>query len=132
MLKPLDVSPIKTVLIGQFMVTLASGIVFGWFFEVSGVISAALGGMVNMLANVAYAGAMKWGSRPMTAGRTLVRLFCAEAVKIAVMVVLLVLVLIFYRKISATAFFVTFILTAFVFAAALLTQSPKKSDSHER
>ena len=117
--------PIRIVLGWQFIATLALTLVFGFLWGVHGALSAALGGAVNLVAGGAYA-FMASRSRASTAGEALRGIFRAEAVKITIILVLLPMVLSGYAGIVHGAFFVSFVATIVIFAAAIAVRDTEE------
>ncbi|MCL2297634.1 MAG: ATP synthase subunit I [Proteobacteria bacterium] len=122
---PQELQPVKTVLYWQTGLTLVAMIVGGLWVGAQGVVSAAIGGGITVFANAVYALAMFLGSRPQSAGAALTSLLRAEAIKLALVVVLLFLTLAFYKSIHHVVFFVTFFVTVLAFSSALMTGSGK-------
>ena len=87
----------------------------GWH----GVLSALLGGVVNVSAGVVYATLVRFGGAE-TAAATVRAALRAEAAKIAVIVLQLGLVLTSYRDIVHGAFIAAFVCTVVVSQAAIL------------
>lgn len=118
--------PIRTVLRWQFIATaalaLAAGFVWGW----NGALSAALGGIVNLVAGWGF-GLMVSRRKVGTAGDALRTMFRAEAVKVVLIVLGLWLVLTQYREIVHAGFFAAFVITVMVFAAAFVV--PEADDN---
>jgi ATP synthase protein I len=116
--------PIRIVLAWQLIVTgvLAAVSGLGWGYHAA--MSAALGGMVNVVAGSGYA-FMVSRSRAGTAGEALRGVFRAEAVKIMLILVLLPVVLTNYKDIVHVAFFSSFVITVMVFAAAIAVRDPQ-------
>ena len=85
---------------------------------IDGAVSAALGGAVNIAAGWIYGWRVAQG-RGETAGEALRTMFRAWGMKILVIVVLLSLVLSYYRDVVHAAFFLAFTVTVAVFAAAV-------------
>ena len=84
--------------------------------------SGALGAAVNLIANFVYAlmGAI---ARPATAAGALFLVIRAEAFKVALVLVQLVLVLVLYRDLASGPFVVAFIVTALMFSLALVVRN---------
>ena len=101
----------------QAILSLAIAAIAAVFAGWDGALSALLGGVVNLSAGVAYAFVVGIGATNM-AGGTLVKMFRAEAVKIALIVIQLWLVLTIYQNIVTAAFFAAFVVTALAFATA--------------
>lgn len=113
--------PIRTVLRWQVYATsviaLGAGLVAGWH----GVVSAVLGGVVNQIADVAYA-LLVSGGGIRTTGNTLRTMFRAEAVRILLIVGLLYGVLTAYKDVIHPALFLSFVVSVMVFRAAILVK----------
>jgi F0F1-type ATP synthase assembly protein I len=109
--------PIQTMLRWQAIITVVAAIIAAVLAGFDGGLSAVLGGIVNLAAGAAYAFVVGIG-RAETAGATLYKMFRAEAVKIALIVIQLWLILTMYHNIVMAAFFATFVLTALAFATA--------------
>jgi ATP synthase protein I len=101
----------------QAIITVAVAVLAGAVAGVDGALSALLGGLVNLSAGVAYAFVVGIGHTT-TAGGTLIKMFRGEAVKIALIVIQLWLILTMYHDIVTAAFFAAFIVTALAFATA--------------
>ena len=86
-----------------------------------GALSALLGGLVNFLAGTVF-GWVATHSRKRTPAEALVWLMRAEAVKIAVIVAGLWLVLVNYRALLPGPFFATFVVTVIFFSMAILVR----------
>ena len=117
---PLSTKPIRRVLKWQAGATVAMAAVAGiWSGGAwAAMLSAALGGIVNITAVVVYA-VMLGISNPSTAGATIAALFRAEASKILVIIGALWLVLTSYKDVVPVALIVTFVITALLFRMAL-------------
>jgi ATP synthase protein I len=113
-----SIRPIRIVLgwqlIATGILTLAGAILWGFH----GAVSAALGGVVNFVADGVYGWRVTRGEAR-TAGEVLATLFRAWGIKILLVVVQLILVLRFYKDIVHAAFFAAFVITVAVFAAAV-------------
>jgi ATP synthase protein I len=113
--------PVRTVLRWQLWVTailsLASGLVAG----VDGALSAALGGLVSVVAG-AVSGLVATKRRADSAGGILIAALTAEGVKIGLIVLLLWLVLMMYKGVVAVAFLGAFIVTVVIFALAFFVR----------
>ena len=125
MIPPLKTKPFRTVLKWQLIVTGAVAVIAGLWTGTQGMISAALGGLVNVLAGVAYAFLLGLGQGARAvpdAGTTLVAMFRAEAAKIVVIVCGLWLVLSAYKDVVPAAFFTAFTITVIVFSMAFFVR----------
>ena len=110
--------PIRIVLKWQLIATAALTMVAALLWGRDGALSAALGGGINFAAGWVYGWRVSQGSRR-TAGEALRTLFRAWGMKVALIVVLLGAVLSNYRDIVHAAFFLAFVVTVAVFAAAI-------------
>ena len=125
MVPPLKTRPIRTVLKWQIVVTGAVAVIAGFWAGAPGVISAVLGGFINVVAGVAYAFLLGLGQRARAvpdAGTTLAAMFRAEAAKILVIVGGLWLALSAYKEVVPAAFFTAFVITVIVFSMALFVR----------
>ena len=125
MISPLKSRPIRTVLRWQVIATAAVAAFAGALAGGHGAISAALGGLVNIVAGVAYGWLLGWRLGTMAVpdvATSLVAMFRAEAGKIIVIVGGLWLVLSTYKDIVPAAFFTTFVMTVIVFSMAFFVR----------
>lgn len=83
-----------------------------------GAVSGALGGMINLVANFVYA-LMGGIVQPATAAGALFLILRAEAFKVGLVLIQLVLVLLAYRDLASGPFIAAFITTALMFGIAL-------------
>ena len=106
--------------------------VAGLWAGVHGALSAVLGGVVNITAVVVYAVvvgismraiSMRGVANPASAGGTVAALFRAEACKILVIILQLVVVLVTYKDLVPAAFFTSFVITVLLFRMALLERN---------
>ena len=116
--------PIRTVITWQLIATAGVAAIAGLWVGRDGVLSACLGGLVNVTAGVAYALFLGLGLRSTqaSAGLSLVAMFRAEAVKILLIIGQLWLALSIYKSIVPVAFFTAFVVTVFVFSMALFVR----------
>ena len=110
--------PIRIVLRWQVIATAGLTLAAAFLWGANGAISAALGGVVNIVAGWVYGWRAAQGEAR-TAGEALRTIFRAEAIKVLVIIVGLVLVLSGYKDIVHEAFFASFVVTVAVFAAAI-------------
>jgi ATP synthase protein I len=101
---------------------IATGIIaaagsFGWGWH--GALSGMLGGITNLAAGAAYAVVVGLAN-PASAAGTLVTAFRAEAIKIALIVFQLWLVLTMYPDVVHAVFLAAFVVTVLVTQAAIL------------
>jgi ATP synthase protein I len=125
LIPPLKTKPIRTVLRWQLIATAAVAAVAGVWVGWQGALSAALGGLVNVSAGIAYALLLGLGlrvTRGPDVGTSLVAMFRAEAGKVVVILAQLWLVLSTYRDIVMVAFFAAFIATVIVFSMAFFVR----------
>ena len=125
MIPPLKTKPIRTVLKWQLVATGVVAVVAGIWAGAQGMISAVLGGLVNVVAGVAYAFLLGLGQGTRAVpdvGTTLVAMFRAEAAKILVIVGGLWLVLSAYKDVVPAAFFSAFVITVIVFSMAFFVR----------
>jgi ATP synthase protein I len=97
------------------------GAIAGWWAGGHGLLSAVLGGGVNIVANALYAVAFA-KLRPTNAGGVVIAAVRAEASKIVVIVALLAVVLMTYREIVAAPFIAAFLVTALLFRIVLFVR----------
>jgi len=112
---------IRTVLRWQLIATTALAVISGLAAGAHGALSAALGGLVSFAAGVGFAGVASL-SRSDNAGSAVIGALRAEAVKIALILLLLWLVLATYKNIIVIAFFGTFIVATVLFSAAAVVR----------
>ena len=115
----IDSKPMRTVIRWQVYVTAGLGLLAGLVIGVHGAVSAVLGGIINQIADLAYA-MLASGSRVRTAGNTLRALFRAEAARIILIVLQMGWVLTIYKDIVHPVFFMTFAVSVIVFRMAIL------------
>lgn len=102
--------PIRATLRWQAGATLGVAVVAGLLAGTDGAVSALLGGLVTVIAGIAFAVVVTLRNPP-SAGATLVTMFIAEGAKIVAIVLLLWLVITAYRDMVAGAFFAAFVIT---------------------
>jgi ATP synthase protein I len=120
---PLKTKPIRTVLRWQLIATAAIAAIAGAWVGWHGIVSALLGGLVNVTAGVAYALILGVGiARAAGPGMSLVAMFRAEAAKILLIVAQLWLVLSLYKDVVPVAFFTAFVVTVIVFSMAFFVR----------
>jgi ATP synthase protein I len=121
MLKRIESKPIRTVLRWQVYATVVIASGAGLWMGLHGAVSAALGGGINQIADLAYA-LLVSGGGIRTAGNTLRTLFRAEAVRILLIVFLLGWVLMSYTDVVHPALFLSFVVSVMVFRMAILVK----------
>lgn len=114
--------PIRTVLRWQLYATAASMSTAALVMGFHGASSALLGGLVNVIAGAVFGWVAKRSTRK-TAGEAMLAVFRAEALKVALIVVQLWLVLRYYEEIVLGAFFGTFVLTVILFSMAIFVRN---------
>jgi ATP synthase protein I len=117
--------PIRTVLRWQLLATAALTIVAGFWAGAHGALSAALGGLVSFCSGLAAAVVASLGKADSAGGIVLAAL-SAEAVKIGLIVVLLLLVFVTYGDIVVSAFLGTFVATVLIFAMAFFVRDARE------
>ena len=125
MISPLKTKPIRTVLKWQLAATAAIAVIAGFWAGQQGMISAVLGGLVNVAAGAVYAFLLGVGQRARAvpdAGSTLIAMLRAEAAKILVIVAGLWIVLSAYKGVVPAAFFTAFVATVIVFSMAFFVR----------
>jgi len=120
--KPL-MKPIRTVLRWQLIVTVVLSLLALILWGANGAVSAALGGIVNLVAGSVYGWRVSQ-SEARTAGEALRTMMKAEGMKIVLIIAGLWLVLANYKEIVHAAFFVAFVITVGIFAAAIAVRDP--------
>lgn len=113
--------PVRTVVLWQLLATIVVATITGWIAGLHGVISAALGGGINMFAALVF-GWMAARSNKRSAGEALYGALRAEAVRIVLMLVLLGVVLTTYKNVVAAGLIASFIVTVLVFTMAVFVQ----------
>ena len=117
----IDSRPMRSALRWQVYATAALGLLAGVFAGMHGAASAVLGGVINQVADFAYAMLVS-GGRARTAGGTLRVLFRAEAARIVLIVFQMVWVLTSYRDVVHAALFMSFAVSVVVFRMAILVK----------
>ena len=113
------IGAIRTVLRWMVYATFAGAIIAWVGHGHHGAVSALLGGFINILAGAIFAWVAARSSTR-TAGEILRTVIRAEVGKIALIICLLGLVLVYYRQVVPVAFFGTFFLTVLLFTTAIL------------
>ena len=121
MLNRITSKPIRTVLRWQVYATVLIAAAAGLWAGLHGAVSAALGGLVNQAADLAYA-LLVGGGGIRTAGQTLRTLFRAEAVRVLLIVFLLGAVLSAYKEVVHPVLFLSFAVSVIVFRMAILVK----------
>lgn len=113
--------PIRIVLRWQLIATAALTLAGGLLAGVDGALSAALGGVVSMVAGWASAVVASKG-KGRSAGDVLINALRAEAVKISLIAFLLWLVLATYDNVVAPALLGSFVITVLIFTLAFFVR----------
>jgi ATP synthase protein I len=113
--------PIRTVLMWQFFATAAIAAAAALLADITAALSAAAGGAVSIIAGAASA-LVAFARRPKSAGRVLAGALRAEAVKLALALVLLWLVLVNYPQTTVGVFLGTFVVTMLIFSMAFFVR----------
>ena len=113
--------PVRTVLVWQVLLTALLAVIAGLFAGIHGAVSAALGGVVSIVAGVAFAMVMQ-SSNIRSADGTVVAALRAEATKIGLAVILLWLVLALYKDVVLIVFIGSFISSILVFSMAFFVR----------
>ncbi len=116
--------PIRTVLWWQCAATIIVALVAGLLSGIHGAISALLGGLICVVAGVAFALVMS-NSKTGSAGGALLAALRAEAVKIGLIILLLYLVFAIYKDVVAVEFIGSFIVSVVIFATAIAVPEQK-------
>ena len=113
--------PIRTIIRWQLYGTVGLALIAGIWAGKHGAISAALGGLTNIIAGLVY-GLIVSRVGVTTAGNVLRTAMRAEASKIILIVLQLWLVLTLYKGINAVVFFAAFIITVLVNSMVLVVR----------
>lgn len=105
----------------QVLVTIIATALGGWFGGRHGATSASLGGLISVVAGLAFA-VMASRGKARSAGGALLGALRAEAVKIAVMVVLLLVVLATYKEVVVAGLVASFVATVLSFSFVMLVR----------
>ena len=121
----------RTVLRWQLITTACLTLPAGFLWGVEGAVSAALGGLVNVTAGLAY-GWIVSRSKGRSAGEVLQAMFRGWSAKVILIIVQIWLVLTQYRDIVHAGFFFAFVVTVGVFAMAFaVPDADTDSASHK-
>lgn len=121
---PLKTRSIRTLLCWQAAAIVAFAALGGLWSGGHGAVSGALGAAINLVANFVYA-LMGGIVRPASATGALFVIMRAEAFKIGLILVQLILVVKLYRDLIVGPFVVAFIATALLFAVAIKSEALK-------
>ena len=117
-----DEPPVRATLRWQAGATLGVALVAGVWVGIDGAISAVLGGLITVIAGIAFAVVVSIKNSP-SAEATLVTMFLAEGAKIAAIILLLWLVITAYKDLVAAAFFTAFVITVLLNRVAFWVRS---------
>lgn len=109
----------------QAVSTVVAAAVAAWFAGIHGAISAALGGVISMVAGLGFA-LMVAGKNCRSVSEVLRAAMRAESVKIILVVMLLWLALTQYQQVVAAGLIATFCLTIVIFSLALFVPESKE------
>jgi ATP synthase protein I len=124
--KPL-MRPIRTVLRWQLIATAVLSMLALVLWGAHGALSAALGGLVNLVAGGVYGWRVAQGEAR-NAGEALRTMLRAEGLKVLLIIAGLWLVLANYKEIVHAAFLAAFVITVGIFAAAIAVRDPGEED----
>ena len=113
--------PIRTVLRWQAYATVAMVLIAGLLGGIHAAVSALLGGMISVVAGWVFA-VVGNGGATRSAGAALLGMLRAEAAKVGLMVLLLWLVLTFYRDVVVPGLIGSFVATVLIFAMAIFVR----------
>lgn len=125
MISPLNHKPFRTVLQWQVVATGGIAAIAAVWGGTNAMISAVLGGLVNIVAGAVYAlvlGLSLRSKRMPDAGTSLMAMFRAEAGKIFVIIGGMWLVLTSYKDVVTAAFFAAFAVSVIVFSMAFFVR----------
>lgn len=108
----------RPVLWMQVLSTLAISSIAAWFSGVHGAVSATLGGLISIIAGSAFV-ALAAKSKGRTAGEVLLTALKAEATKIGLIVVLLLVVLLNYQEVIVIGLLGSFVASILIFSIAM-------------
>ena len=122
--------PVRATLRWQAGATLGVALVAGALAGIDGAISAALGGLITVLAGIAFAVVVSIKDSP-SAEATLVTMFLAEGAKMAAIILLLWVVITVYKELVAAAFFTAFVITVLLNRVAFWVRSAHADEPDE-
>lgn len=117
--------PIRTVLQWQILATVMLAILAGVLDGMHGAISAALGGLVSIVAGAA-SGLVATLGKANSAGGVLITALKAEGVKFGTIAILLGLVLAGYGDVVVPVFIGSFMATILIFSMAFFVRDEKR------
>lgn len=120
-------TPVRATLRWQAGATLGVALVAGVWVGVDGAISAVLGGLITVIAGIAFAIVVSIKNSP-SAEATLVTMFLAEGAKIAAIILLLWVVITAYKNLVGVAFFTAFVITVLLNRVAFWVRSAEAGE----
>ena len=105
----------------QALTTTAIALIAAWLSGVHGAVSAVLGGLISIIAGLAFV-ALAASSKGRTAGEVLLTAFRAEAAKIALIVALLWIVLTNYQEVVVVGLIGSFAASILIFSMLLFVR----------
>ena len=105
----------------QVLSTIAIALVSAWLAGVHGAVSATLGGLISLVAGLAFV-LLAATSKGRSAGEVLLTAFRAEAAKLALIIILLWLVLANYREVVIIGLIGSFAASILIFSMALFVR----------
>lgn len=120
-------TPVRATLRWQAGATLGVALVAGVWVGIDGAISAVLGGLITVIAGIAFAIVVSIKNSP-SAEATLVTMFLAEGAKIAAIILLLWVVITAYKDLVGVAFFTAFVITVLLNRVAFWVRSAEAGE----
>jgi len=117
--------PFVTVIVWQIVATALSAGISAFIVGVAGAVSAVLGGAVAMAGSLVYMLLVPKRTAE-TPWDSLSAVLRAEGVKVGVMVILLWLVMAFFKPIVVVSFIGTFTVAVIVFSMAIFVRNPAR------
>jgi ATP synthase protein I len=102
----------------QLLATIIIASIAAWFAGMHGAISAALGGLISIVAGLVFA-LLTASSKVRSAGEVLLVAFKAEAAKLFLAILLLWLVLTVYHEVVIVGLIGSFVASILIFSMAL-------------
>ena len=102
----------------QLLATIIIASIAAWFAGAHGAISAALGGLISIIAGLVFV-LLTARNKVRSAGEVLLVAFKAEATKLFLAISLLWLVLALYREVVVVGLIASFVVSILVFSMAL-------------
>ena len=113
----------RPVIGSQVLATIIIASIAAWFAGVHGVISAALGGLISIIAGLVFVllAARSAESKGRSAGEVLFAALKAEAAKLFLAMLLLWLVLAIYQEVVVVGLIGSFVVSILIFSMALFS-----------